>query len=154
MATRDTLFKDSPEIQSARSELKERIEDDLEEVAMRHGRITAVHALGKVKSDFTRRRFINPYAISEEDYQFLLDLTSDASIMAGDRSPEDVAKNFVEQYHDMGDEEQEDVDQVVKLHGEPAVFAWVDLVLADVWVEERDRYAQTITDRLLDEIPV
>lgn len=152
MATRDTLFKDSPEIQEARREIKERIEDDLEEVAMRYGRVTVVHALGKVKNDFTRRRFVNPYAISDEDYEHLLKLTNSSTVVAGDRDPDDVANDFVTQYHGMEPEAKADVERVARQHGEAAIFAWVDLVLSDVWVEERDRYAERVTERLLEEV--
>lgn len=149
---RKELFKSSETINEAEDELKERLRDDLEEVAMRFGRTEAIHALKNVSKDFSRRKYVNPYAIPNEDYQWLVEFTGDTRINVADRPPESVAADFIDQYESMSDEAQEDVNRVARLHGEAAIFAWVDLLLTDVFVENRDMYAEKITNSIIEHI--
>lgn len=149
---RSELFKDNEEIRAAKDELEDKIASGVNEVSAKYGRTTTTHALGKVHSDFATRRFLNPYPIPDEDYEFLVEFTSGQRVTVKGRSAEEVAEEFVEQYREMDEEAQQDVETVIQEHDDRAIYAWVDLLLSDLFVEERDYYANIISAELMEEI--
>ncbi|MFB6236963.1 MAG: hypothetical protein ABEH81_01195 [Halopenitus sp.] len=135
----------------AREEIKEAIGEDIEEITFRFGRETTEKAFKKVLQDYRCRRFINPYPIDEDAYKQLRQMTRNRRVNVGDASKEKVADLFIEQLDELEPHEMDGFQYAMEEEGEPVVFAWVDLLLSDLFVEERDEYAQFVTDRVMEE---
>lgn len=149
---RKNLLKEHPHIDRAEEEMKERLYEDLEELSLKYGRLTTTHALGKVRRDFTCRTYVNPYPISNQEYRELVELTDGVRFQVGDRSAEHMADIFEQQFDDLELEARRDIEKLVTDFGRYALYAYVDLLLSDIFAEDRNEYADTIVDRLMGKI--
>lgn len=144
----DDISHVDEEMLNAREDIKDRIEDDIEEVVFRHGRKTTEKALTKVAQDFRLRRFVNPYPIPHDVYEALRKETKDNRINVGDMPKERVAQLFIEKFDAMEPRDKNEFIDSYHQEGEEVLFAWIDLLLTNLFIEERDEYVEHVCDQL------
>lgn len=146
------LFSESEQAKIAAEEMKSELEPILKTFVNKYGRIDTSDALKIVHREFRIRRYINPYPIPDEDFEFLVEATEGERIQVGDRTQEQMARIFVLQFRKMDDTLRAQLGSLLDAHGANVLYALVDLMIPDVYVEERNEYVETITSALLAEM--
>lgn len=149
---RGEIFKDSEEISMAKNEIEEQIHEELEEITHRYGRDTTTHALKKAWLDYSNRRWINPHPIPDEEYQYLLEISDQNQVWVNERSVEAMCGLFVDMVRNMPEDKREQVEHLSKECNRAKTYAWIDVSITDLFVEERDEYVEKITDAVMNEL--
>lgn len=146
------MFKIDPEVAEARDELKENLRGAIGDSVLKHGREITTHALRKVYAEFSANRYVNPYpTISDGEFDQLVELTNGNRFPVGDMSPEECAQFFRE--HHLEKIDLGEIEAIYRENGDEMLYAYVDLSLADLFVEERTAYVEAVLGVVLDELP-